>query len=452
MSTYIPISSIVVGDRQRKQHPAAEHGELLSSILEVGLLHAISVQPTEDGHYRLLTGERRLRAITELHERLEQCKYGQENIPANEIPAIILEPETLSLALRIELAENDKRKDLTWEEKVFAIHQIHEAFLQENPKHKKQDTQRELEEINKAQGNTDSLPPRLTTQALVVAAAIKENKTPALTKAKSIHEAYTIVVDESDKKFQAELARRNIARNKDLEYKWHIEHADSRSFLPNLEANSVDLFLFDPPYGISIDKMHYPAQALHTYKDSPEYAYDLAQFLLQEGWQIGKQDANLFAFCSYDLWKFMHDAAARMGWSAWHRPIIWVKGKEGEAPWGRKGFIYTHEYIFYATKNQKGIKGAVPDVITEFRRVPPTQRLHPAEKPVDLLMYLINLATDPFEVVCDPCVGSGPVIEAALRSRRQVIGCEISREHCDTALARINRVVEELKAEKENVS
>ena len=55
-------------------------------------------------------------------------------------------------------------------------------------------------------------------------------------------------------------------------------------------------------------------------------------------------------------------------------------------------------------------------------------RLHPTQKPVNLLKRLIEIFTDEEDVVIDPCAGSGATLRAAREMNRDSYGFEISSE------------------------
>lgn len=57
-----------------------------------------------------------------------------------------------------------------------------------------------------------------------------------------------------------------------------------------------------------------------------------------------------------------------------------------------------------------------------------TEKLHPTQKPVGLLERLIELFTDPGDVVIDPCAGSGSTLVAAENLGRKAYGFEIKRD------------------------
>lgn len=54
-------------------------------------------------------------------------------------------------------------------------------------------------------------------------------------------------------------------------------------------------------------------------------------------------------------------------------------------------------------------------------------KIHPAQKPVETLKKLIEICTDPGDVVIDPCCGSGSTLRAAHDLGRQAFGFEIDR-------------------------
>jgi site-specific DNA-methyltransferase (adenine-specific) len=57
-----------------------------------------------------------------------------------------------------------------------------------------------------------------------------------------------------------------------------------------------------------------------------------------------------------------------------------------------------------------------------------SEKIHPTQKPVELLKTLIELFTDPGDVVIDPCAGSGSTLIAAERLNRKAYGFEIKKE------------------------
>ena len=55
-------------------------------------------------------------------------------------------------------------------------------------------------------------------------------------------------------------------------------------------------------------------------------------------------------------------------------------------------------------------------------------KIHPTQKPVNLLKRLIEIFTDPGDVVIDPCAGSGSTLRAAYECGRDSYGFEVDRK------------------------
>ena len=68
----------------------------------------------------------------------------------------------------------------------------------------------------------------------------------------------------------------------------------------------------------------------------------------------------------------------------------------------------------------------------------PMRTVHPTQKPVDLLKYLIRTYTDEGMTVLDNCMGSGSTGVAAKKLNRNFIGMELDKEYFEIAKQRIN--------------
>jgi DNA modification methylase len=66
-------------------------------------------------------------------------------------------------------------------------------------------------------------------------------------------------------------------------------------------------------------------------------------------------------------------------------------------------------------------------------------RQHPNEKPVSLMAKLVELCTNPGDIVFDPFMGSGTTGVACVQLERSFIGCEISPEYFAIAEKRIKQ-------------
>jgi site-specific DNA-methyltransferase (adenine-specific) len=70
--------------------------------------------------------------------------------------------------------------------------------------------------------------------------------------------------------------------------------------------------------------------------------------------------------------------------------------------------------------------------------------LHPTQKPVALMEYLIKTYTDEGDLVLDNCIGSGTTAVAAKRTGRHFIGIELLPEYCQIAEKRLSQLPQTL--------
>jgi ParB family chromosome partitioning protein len=111
----IPITQIAPNPHQpRKAFNEASIEELARSVREHGIVQPIVVTRTSDSHYRLIAGERRLRAAQ---------RAGLQTVPAV-IKELLKEGDSLQIAL----IENIQREDLNPIEEAGAYHQLHDEF------------------------------------------------------------------------------------------------------------------------------------------------------------------------------------------------------------------------------------------------------------------------------------------------------------------------------------
>lgn len=61
-------------------------------------------------------------------------------------------------------------------------------------------------------------------------------------------------------------------------------------------------------------------------------------------------------------------------------------------------------------------------------------KIHPTQKPVKVLKRLIEIFTDPGDVVIDPCAGSGSTLQAAWELGRAAYGFEVDRKFYNLAI------------------
>ena len=113
--------------------------------------------------------------------------------------------------------------------------------------------------------------------------------------------------------------------------------------------------------------------------------------------------------------------------------------KEGETHKGKspnrihEGLVPKHHPISFK-------RGKYPESVQYFKGVNTAnnERLHPTQKPVKLLEYLIKTSTNEDSLVLDFTMGSGSTGVACMETNRNFIGIELDKEYYEIAEQRIN--------------
>ena len=230
--------------------------------------------------------------------------------------------------------------------------------------------------------------------------------------------------------------------------------------LSQIPDNSVDLVLTDPPYGttplvwdqsLDIEKFwksikrvvkettpivmfgQEPFSSFVRTSNLKEYRYDWywQKERLTNVFQVkrrpGKTIENIMVFykkqCIYNMIKNKHLGKK-------------VTNKVGEnARWSvtQSGYNQTTKPFNYIDDGTR-----YPTQLLKINRDNPHERLHPTQKPVELLEYLIKTYTNENMVVLDPFFGSGSCAVACLNTNRNFIGMEIDEKYYKLAKNRID--------------
>lgn len=146
--------------------------------------------------------------------------------------------------------------------------------------------------------------------------------------------------------------------------------------------------------------------------------------------------------CMFSDWRQLpasSDALQVGGW-VWRGVIPW--DKINARPMANR-FRSQAEYILWGTN---GPRDASKDNATYLdgvlRYLPPMDRTHATQKPVELIEYLARIVK-PGETILDPFMGSGTTGEACIRTGRKFIGIELDEVHFDNACRRIERALQQ---------
>jgi site-specific DNA-methyltransferase (adenine-specific) len=432
----VPRESIIIRDRQRKTTLPAKVNELKESISKLGLLQMPVCYEMPGGQYLLVAGGTRIKAIDSLagEDRIFSC--NRQPIAPGEVPILLADLDTLLSQKEAEFEENVVRSELTWQERMQALSDIHHLRLGANPEQTHQQTANELAEKGGVEAaRSPSRLREVIRQSVLIAPHLSD---PTIANARNANEARQLILKKEEERANAILAKRSIgklAAKPDIE----IRHADLETTLPLLDEEQFDLILADPPYGIAASGGGFRGRTVHhhNYDDDPATAKRVAQAILTEGFRITKQRSNIFLFTDIANWDWLQRISAQIGWTPFRRPLIWGKSdSEGLAPWGSSGPRITTELIFFATKGQKGLLASPIDYI-RVNRVSRSERIHAAEKPVELIRKLLECSTLPGDRVIDPCCGSGSTLIACREMGRTALGLEKDETYYNTAMSNV---------------
>lgn len=102
--------------------------------------------------------------------------------------------------------------------------------------------------------------------------------------------------------------------------------------------------------------------------------------------------------------------------------------------------------MFIPSKTNKPKDARYPKSIIEVSKQATecanSKAVHPTQKPVALLEYLVKTYTNPGELVLDNCMGSGSTGVACVNTGRKFIGMELDKGYFDIAEKRINEAIQ----------
>ena len=227
---------------------------------------------------------------------------------------------------------------------------------------------------------------------------------------------------------------------------------DCIEIMKTIPDKSIDLILCDLPYG--------------TTKNKWDNVIDMEKMWNAYN-RIIKENGAILLFCDGLFMARLMLSQEKM----WRYNLIWEKEKGSDflnanrkplksheeisvfyksLPTYNKQYFYSKPYyIRYSEKkttNYGKFHGAgklctdgkrFPVTVLKFAHCNSENGLHPTQKPVALLEYLIKTYTNEGETVLDNCMGSGSTGVACVNTGRKFIGIELNEKYFDIAKKRI---------------
>ena len=389
----IAVDSIVILRDERQRRELRNIEELAESIHRIGLIHPIVI----DENDVLVAGERRLTAIKSLGWTHVTAQRKQD-----------LDPLT---SHAIELEENIKRLDITWQERVTALDKYRTLRATQEGSISQARVAEELG-LSKAE----------VSRHLAVADAIKKGNERVL-KADKLSTAINIV--------EREASRREASLVEDV-----VKKVDEAIRLPDepepvAQQRTVPLlnedfhewaaaycgrpFNFihcDFPYGVGMHKSDQGAgQEFGEYADDPDVYWKLLDSLAMSMDNVVSDSAHLMFWFSMDFYQETFDRLTKMGWKVNPFPLVWLKSDNtGVIPDANRGPRRIYETAFFASRGDRKIVAPKSNAFAYPGR---EKSIHMNEKPVPMLKHFLEMFVDEYSFVLDPTAGSANALKAA---------------------------------------
>lgn len=138
----------------------------------------------------------------------------------------------------------------------------------------------------------------------------------------------------------------------------------------------------------------------------------------------------MIIFCAFDQQMYLIELAKRYGLNNYIN-LVFRKNFSAQVLKANMKIVGNCEYglILYRDKLPKfRNKGKMIFNCIDWPRDNESEKIHPTQKPVELLKQLIEIFTDEGDIVIDPVAGSGSTLVAAIRCKRKAFGFEIKKE------------------------
>jgi site-specific DNA-methyltransferase (adenine-specific) len=217
-----------------------------------------------------------------------------------------------------------------------------------------------------------------------------------------------------------------------------LENAECIEFMKKLENDSVDLIVTDPPYkiitgGDSNGKNSTRPKGMLS--GNRELMKTVPKFneWLPECYRVLKEGSHAYFMVNFSNLFELQQAVVTSGFQI-HNLLVWQKNNNTPSQY----YMKNCEYIIFARKGKakwiNDIGGS--KTVHQFNNIL-GNKVHPTEKPVDLMEFYIKNSSNENDIILDPFMGSGSTGIACLNTNRRFIGCELDEGYFEIATKRI---------------
>ena len=220
-----------------------------------------------------------------------------------------------------------------------------------------------------------------------------------------------------------------------------LYNGDCLEVMKDITDGSVDLIVTDPPYRTISGgkkstkwKSGYSTSVLSE-NDGKIFEHNDINHLdwLKESYRVLKNNSHIYIMTNLLNLFTIQQLAERVGFKT-HNLLIWEKNNANANRW----YMKNCEYVLFMRKgNAKTINNPSSKTVHKFNNII-GNKLHPTEKPVELMeLYILNSSKEG-ETVLDPFIGSGSTGVAAVNLNRKFIGIELDNNYFEIAKEKIN--------------
>ena len=219
-----------------------------------------------------------------------------------------------------------------------------------------------------------------------------------------------------------------------MEEQYKLYNGDCLEKMKDIKDKSIDLIVTDPPYLIDYQINHRKNKYKKIKNDIK--AEELISNYFKECYRILKDNTAMYSFCSWhniDFFKQEFEKYFKL-----KNIIVWNKNNTSMGDL-KGSYAPKYEFILFGHKGRKLINGLrYPDVL-EAKRT--GNKLHPTQKPIDLLEIFIKTSSNEGDTVFDGFMGSNSTGIASIKNNRRFIGIELDIDYYNTAKQRIDEYV-----------
>lgn len=285
--------------------------------------------------------------------------------------------------------------------------------------------------INKKQSSTfqkiASMPEELFEQEIAQAKDETEKRIE-LTTSRLLKAAKQYEKETTYKKNKEAFEKPILKVNKEQE----IIEGDSRNILKTLNKKSFDLLLSDPPYGMDFKSGWNTKDKIQN--DKIEDTVVLFEEVLKESVPLLKDDAHFYLFGNINYLPQIKPIIEK--YLTLKNILIWNRKIIGMGDLKTYGNSYDIVYFGY-NKKWKDLNGTRDRDILNFQRVEPAKNIHPTEKPLDMLEYLLKKSSQENDKILEPFAGGGSTLLACKNTNRKATGIEIENKYVELIKQRI---------------